>query len=106
MLFLLLFRIIPLCRCFEVSRSKKVRVGVAILMENDSQHKKAIMRNLGKKGHFWANHLFSTYDYERRKQARNKPKNRAEPKESVLSKSAFGFYVAVAENILWQFKNR
>lgn len=45
-------------------------------------------------------HLFLTEDYERTKQARNKPKNRDQPRESVLSKCDFGSYVAIAGNIL------
>ena len=43
-------------------------------------------------------HLFSTADYERTKQDRNKPKNRDEPRESILSLVIFGFYIAIAEN--------
>ena len=51
-------------------------------------------------------HLSSTADYERMKQDRNKPKNRDEPRESILSLVIFGFYIAIAKNIQWQFKNR
>ena len=100
MSFLLLFRIILiLFRCLEVSQSKKVRVGVAILIENASRTKQRLSRVL-----FGRTHLFLIYDYRRTKEARNKAKNREEQQESVLSNGGFGVYVAIAANILWQFK--